>query len=512
MAKSIMFQGTGSHVGKSILATALCRIFKQDGYSVAPFKAQNMALNSFVTKSGGEMGRAQVAQAEACEIEPEVEMNPILLKPTGNSSSQVIVLGKPVGNLSAREYHQNYNITALDIVIESYNKLADKYQVMVLEGAGSPAEVNLKSRDIVNMRMAKIADAPVILVADIDRGGAIASIVGTLELLDQDERELIKGIIINKFRGDVKLLEPALDFIEEKTGKPVLGVIPHLPDIGIADEDSVSREGDNPLKDCSAEFLDIVVVSLPRLSNFTDFDCFNTEPDVKVRYVKNVQDLDQPDLIIIPGSKNTIEDMLFLEQTKLADGIKFLANKGVPVIGICGGYQILGEHLEDPAGTESSVSYTKGLELLPIKTVFAREKNTCQVQGTVCNINSPLLANCGNIEIIGYEIHMGVSQLLAGADRVVQIRRISDQDNWYNDGAVSRTGLIFGTYVHGIFDNDEFRRQLLNNIRILKDWQPLSYQNVSFARKKADSYDRLANHVRAHLDMGKVYEIVGLSR
>jgi adenosylcobyric acid synthase len=511
MAKSIMFQGTASHVGKSILAAALCRIFKQEGYSVAPFKAQNMALNSFVTKSGGEMGRAQVAQAEACGIEPEVEMNPILLKPTGNASSQVVVLGKPIGNLSAQEYHQKFNTTALEIVIDSYHKLANKYQVVVLEGAGSPAEVNLKDRDIVNMRMAKIANAPVILIADIDRGGAIASIVGTLELLEQDERDLVKGIIINKFRGDVKLLEPALDFIEKKTGKPVLGVIPYLPDLGIADEDSVSREGDNPVKSSSGEFLDIVVVSLPRLSNFTDFDSFNAEPDVKVRYVKNIHDLVQPDLIIIPGSKNTIEDMLFLEQTKLAGEIKSLANKGVPVIGICGGYQILGQFIEDPTGTESSVAFTKGLELLPIRTVFAPEKNTCQVQGAVCQTSSPLLANCKDIEIIGYEIHMGVSQLVSDADRVVFVRRVNHQDNWNYDGAVNSTGLIFGTYVHGIFDNDDFRRQLLNNIRMLKGWEPLKFENISFASKKAESYNRLADHVRAHLAMDKIYQIIGLA-
>lgn len=512
MAKSIMFQGTGSHVGKSILATALCRIFKQDGFSVAPFKAQNMALNSFVTKSGGEMGRAQVAQAEASGIEPEVEMNPILLKPTGNATSQVIVLGKPVGNMSAQEYHQSYNTTALDIVVDSYQRLAHRHQVIVLEGAGSPAEVNLKARDIVNMRMAKIAKAPVILVADIDRGGVMASIVGTLELLDPDERDLVKGFIINKFRGDVKLLEPALDFLEEKTGKPVLGVIPYLPDLGIADEDSVSRENDDPAKKLDTDCLDIVVISLPRLSNFTDFDCFNIEPDVRLRYVKNARDIAKPDLIIIPGSKNTIEDMLFLQQTGIASEIIALAQEGVPVIGICGGYQILGQQLEDPFATESSVSSAQGLGLLPIKTVFAKEKSTRQVTGIICRTNNQLLRHCENMEIAGYEIHMGISQALSEVESIVNLKGVTEDSSWSSDGACAASGLTFGTYVHGIFDNDAFRRQLLNNIRTLKGWEPMQLESMSFEHQKNQAYDRLAQHVREHLDIEKIYNITGLIR
>ncbi|MDW7673759.1 MAG: cobyric acid synthase [Bacillota bacterium] len=512
MVKSIMFQGTGSHVGKSILATALCRIFKQDGHSVAPFKAQNMALNSYVTKSGGEMGRAQVAQAEASGIDPEVEMNPILLKPTGNASSQVIILGKPIGNLSAYEYHQEFNMTALEVVQNSYQKLADQYDIIVLEGAGSPAEVNLKARDIVNMRMAKLANAPVVLIADIDRGGAIASIVGTLELLDEDEKDLVQGLVINKFRGDVTLLEPALKFLEEKTGKPVLGVIPYMTEVGIADEDSVSRENDDGAKKhTNTDRLDIVVISLPRLSNFTDFDCFQADPDVALRYVKQVKDIDKPDLIIIPGSKNTIEDLLFLQSSGLAEEIKRLAEEGVAVVGICGGYQILGQELSDPFATESSISKAYGLGLLPINTVFAKEKTTRQVQGYVNETTSPLLKDCSEVEISGYEIHMGVSELLDSVETVCSLfQDMKTKAIARADGAVSTNGTVFGTYVHGIFDNNSFRRQFLNNLRVIKGWEPLATNAISFEAQKEEAYNKLADHVRAYLDMDKIYQIIGL--
>ena len=509
MGKAVMLQGTGSHVGKSILATALCRIFKQDGYSVAPFKAQNMALNSYVTKAGGEMGRAQVAQAEACGLEPQVEMNPILLKPTGNASSQVIVLGKPVGNLSAQEYHNSYNTTALDIVKDSYDKLSNQYEIVVLEGAGSPAEVNLKARDIVNMRMAKLAKAPVLLVADIDRGGALAAVVGTLALLEPDEVTLIEGIIINKFRGDIRLLEPALSFLEEKTGKPVLGVIPMLPNLGIADEDSVARENDDGVKSQAEGVLDIAVISLPKISNFTDFDCFAEEGDIALRYVKEYEKLGQPDLIIIPGSKNTLEDLLFLYHSGLAYGIKKLAELGIPVVGICGGYQILGEYLTDPFSVETSaISSLPGLGLLPIKTVFAEGKITRQVTGSLLTEEGPLLKNCKGLSLTGYEIHMGQSTFSAQITSLAQIQPVAGDSTQLIDGAVSANGLVIGTYLHGIFDDDKFRRQFLNNLRSLKAWEELDATGVGYFKAKEQAYDRLASHVRQYLDMEKLYAIL----
>ena len=319
MTKYIMLQGTSSHVGKSILTTALCRIFFQDGVNIAPFKAQNMALNSYVTEDGKEMGRAQIAQAEAAGLKPCVEMNPVLLKPTGNSCSQVILMGRPVGNMSAKEYHQGYSLKAFETVKKALAKMQERFEMLAIEGAGSPAEVNLKDNDIVNMRIAKYLKAPVLLIADIDRGGALASLVGTLELLDDEERSLVKGLIINKFRGDIKLLEPALDFLKQKTGKPVLGVIPYLENIGIDDEDSVSLD-DKIVKNTAAA-LKIAVIRTPKISNFTDFDALAREEDVSLRYVKSAQELGNPDLVILPGSKNTTEDLLFLKESGLEKSI-----------------------------------------------------------------------------------------------------------------------------------------------------------------------------------------------
>ena len=341
MANYIMMMGTSSHVGKSILTTALCRILYRKGRRVVPFKAQNMALNSYVTREGYEMGRAQVAQAEAAGLEPMVDMNPVLLKPTGNAQSQVIIMGRPVGNMSAREYHKGYSLKAFGAVKDALDRLDRDYDTIVIEGAGSPAEINLKANDIVNMRVAKHLQAPVLLIADIDRGGALASLVGTLELLDEEERALVKGLVTNKFRGDVTLLTPAIDFLEEKTGKPVLGVVPHIEQMGIDDEDSVSLQEkmtvpmDGDVK--------IAVIQTPKISNFTDFDALGSERDVSLYYVQDRESLGQPDIIMLPGSKNTTEDMLYLESSGLADLIKAHAAAGKPVIGICGGYQMLGD-------------------------------------------------------------------------------------------------------------------------------------------------------------------------
>nr|MCR5834059.1 cobyric acid synthase [Selenomonadaceae bacterium] len=345
MTDYLMFQGTSSHVGKSILTTALCRIFFREGRRVVPFKAQNMALNSFVTADGLEMGRAQVAQAEAANLSPRVEMNPVLLKPTGNATSQVIINGKPVGVMSAADYHQGYSLKAFDAVKSALQKLSTEFDTIVIEGAGSPAEVNLKANDIVNMRVAKYLNAPVILVADIDRGGALASLVGTLELLDDDERDLVKGLVINKFRGDVKLLLPAIDFLEQKTGKPVVGIIPYIEKLGIDDEDSVSLDDKISAKDGD---ISVAVIRLGKLSNFTDFDSLADESDVNLFYATEPEELDSADVIILPGSKNTSEDLIYLRRSKFAEKILNRAAQGTAIIGICGGFQMLGEKISDP--------------------------------------------------------------------------------------------------------------------------------------------------------------------
>ncbi|MBR6343907.1 MAG: cobyric acid synthase [Selenomonadaceae bacterium] len=504
MADYIMLQGTSSHVGKSILTTALCRIFHQEGRKVVPFKAQNMALNSYVTKDGLEMGRAQVAQAEAAGLEPMVDMNPVLLKPTGNSCSQVVLMGKPVGNMSAREYHKGYSLRAFDAVKEALGRLDKAYDTIVIEGAGSPAEVNLKANDIVNMRVAKYLQAPVLLVADIDRGGALASLVGTLELLDEDERELVKGLVINKFRGDVSLLAPAVDFLEQKTGKPVLGIIPHIEQLGIDDEDSVSLEekrdmdADGPLK--------IAVIQTPKISNFTDFDSLAGESDVALSYVRTAAELGEPDLILLPGSKNTTEDLLHLEASGMAAAIRERAERGIPVIGICGGYQMLGQEILDPLHTESDHDGTRGLGLLPIRTVFAREKLTSQVKADCAELVF-LGAEIQGRALEGYEIHMGHTEFLEPAKHPFVIRKRAGRLMEEPEGMVSENGQVLGTYVHGIFDNDSFRRQLLNALRKRKGLAPLeTMRNVR--AEKQQNYERLAAVVREHLDMERLRNIM----
>ena len=505
MAKKIMCMGTSSHVGKSILATALCRIFYRQGQRVVPFKAQNMALNSYVTKDGGEMGRAQVAQAEAAGLEPMVDMNPVLLKPTGNSCSQVIINGKPVGNMSAREYHKGYSLKAFGAVKEALARLDKVFETIVIEGAGSPAEVNLKANDIVNMRVAKYLKAPVLLIADIDRGGALASLVGTLELLDDDERELVKGLIINKFRGDVTLLTPAVEFLEKKTGKPVLGIVPHIEKMGIDDEDSVSLQEKTAVMANSD--INIAVIQLPKISNFTDFDALSGEPDAGVYYVKGVADVGQPDLIILPGSKNTIEDMKYLEESGLAAAIKALHKKGVAIAGVCGGYQLLGEEIHDPYHTESDSDMIYGLGLLGMKTVFEAEKLTSQVIASCRDLSflGQLISADG---LRGYEIHMGKTEFTRPDDRhpfVINERR--NEPCQETEGTASADGLVFGTYIHGIFDNDSLRRSLLNALRVRKGLQPISSMRNVLAEKQ-QAYERLADIVEQHLDMDKIKHIM----
>ena len=505
IAKKVMFQGTSSHVGKSILTTAFCRILIQDGYNTAPFKAQNMALNSYVTRSGGEMGRSTVAQAEAAGVEPIVQMNPVLLKPTGNSCSQVILLGKSVGNYSASDYQNKYSQQAWDSVKKSLDYMETHYDILVIEGAGSPAEVNLKKNDIVNMRIAKECQSPVFLIADIDRGGALASIVGTLELLDEEERRLVKGLVINKFRGDITLLEPALTFLEERTGIPVLGVIPYLDQLGIDDEDSVSLQ-DMP-KDSVMRDIHIAVIQTPKISNFTDFDAFTHEPDVNVRFVQQGDLIGNPDVIILPGSKNTTEDLLYLKHHGYADEIKELADRGTPVIGICGGYQMLGEKVCDPLHVESDKDEVTGLGLLPYITTMQGEKNTYQVEFNCENL--PFLdMNFSAENLKGYEIHMGETVLTGTAQSLFNIVRRSNAPVDLQDGFINDKHHVFGTYCHGVFDNDHLRRAVINALRKRKGLLPLDVK-FKYREYKEAEFDRLAAIVRKHFDMKKFYEILG---
>ena len=474
MANSIMLMGTSSHVGKSIITTALCRIFHQEGRKVVPFKAQNMALNSYVTKDGKEMGRAQVAQAEAAGLEPMVDMNPVLLKPTGNSCSQVV-------------------------------------DTLVIEGAGSPAEVNLKANDIVNMRVAKHLNAPVLLIADIDRGGALASLVGTLELLDEDERALVKGLVINKFRGDVTLLTPAVDFLEEKTGKPVLGIVPHIEALGIDDEDSVSLdEKDNESAEQAQADLHIAVIQTPKISNFTDFDSLAAEPDVSLYYVRKVEDLGNPDMIILPGSKNTTEDLLHLRECGLEAAIREQVAKGMPLWGICGGYQMLGQKIADPLHTESANDEVAGLGYLPMETTFAAEKLTSQVQAD-CVQFAFLGQQIKAAGLYGYEIHTGETKFLGELQHPFKITERANQAVAIVEGLTNQNGAqgqVVGTYIHGIFDHDDFRRQLLNALRIRKGLEALAIQR-SVRQEKERAYNRLASVVRDSLDMEKLAQIMG---
>ena len=499
-----MLQGTSSHVGKSILTTALCRIFLQDGQRVVPFKAQNMALNSYVTADGLEMGRAQVAQAEAAGLLPMVDMNPVLLKPTGNACSQVILNGRPVGNMSAREYHKGYAIKAFDAVKEALSRLDKAYDTLVIEGAGSPAEINLKDHDIVNMRVAKHLGAPVLLVADIDRGGSLAALVGTLELLDEEERAHVKGLIINKFRGDVSLFTPAIDFLEEKTGKPVLGVIPYIGDLGIDDEDSVSLEekGTGP----SSDKVNIAVVQVPKISNFTDFDSLSREKDAVLYYARRPEELDGADAVILPGSKNTTEDLLFLKEQGWDKALAAFMKKGKPVIGICGGYQMMGDAVVDPDGSESDLGSVEGLHILQGTTTFNREKLTFQVTAECQDL--PFVG--GSIDarnLTGYEIHMGRTDATGNDLHPFVVTRRSEKPCEVTVGAARRDGLAWCTYIHGIFDNDDFRRQFINGLRRQKGWQALPV-SLHYREEKEEKYDRLAAVVREALDMPTLTRII----
>lgn len=500
--KVVMVQGTSSHAGKSVLATALCRIFARDGLRVVPFKAQNMSLNSFATPEGGEIGRAQAAQAAAAMVAPTVEMNPILLKPEGERRSQVVVLGRPRAVTSAREYHR-MKADLWDVVAAALDRLRREYDVVVVEGAGSPAEINLKQRDIVNMRVARYAGAPVLLVGDIDRGGVFAQLVGTMALLEPEEQALVKGFVINKFRGDPSILDPGLETLGERTGVPVAGVLPYFTDIHIPEEDSLGLEtGPGDGRDA---VLDIAVIRLPHIANFDDFDPLRREPGVWVRYVSRESDLGRPDLIIIPGSKTTVADLEWLRRQGLDALVISRRLEGTPVIGICGGYQMLGQRLLDPGWVESRVPETAGLGLLPTTTVFKGEKATYQVSARVV-ANVGLLQGCLETLVKGYEIHMGVT-MGDGLASPFMLTLRSGRSVDEVDGALDAEGLTLGTYMHGLFHNRPLRRALLGHLAERKDVAlPL---DVDDADPDAE-FDKLAALVRSHLDMELIYRVTGL--
>lgn len=502
-AKTVMILGTHSNAGKSILVTALCRIFAREGYRVAPFKAQNMALNAGVTPQGHEIGRATIAQAEAAGLPPHVDMNPVLLKPEGHRRSQVVLNGRPYTHIDAHNW-LSLKQELWGHITAALDRLRSRVDLVIMEGAGSPAEINLKEGDIVNMRVAQYAAAPVLLVGDIDRGGVFAALAGTMLLLEPEERALVKAFVINKFRGDASLLGDGLRMLQERAfNTPTLGVIPYLPHIGIAAEDSValddpppgSQPEDGPSPGGPA--VDIAVIRLPRTSNFDDFDPLAAEPGVRVRFVEQTEALGRPAAIILPGSKMTMDDLAWLRRTGLAKAIVTLARQGTAVAGICGGYQILGRELYDPDGIESGPgTRAAGLGLLPVETTFAGDKHTVQVQATLQAPTGPFAALQGT-PIRGYEIHMGRSRP-TGPD-IPNLCRIGGPAAGHPDGVLSADGRIWGTYLHGIFDNDALRHAWLRSL----GWQAPGRQ---FSREQA--YNRLANHVQAHLDMAALRKII----
>ncbi len=512
-ARAIMVLGTSSHVGKSLLTAALCRIFAQDGYRVAPFKSQNMSLNSAVTPEGLEIGRAQALQAEAAGIPPSVHMNPILLKPSGDMTSQVIVRGKIWGKLTAADYHLRRVEELLPIVRESYETLAAQNEVIILEGAGSPAEINLKEHDIVNMRMAELADAACLLVGDIDRGGVFASLLGTVELLDLHEQDRIQGFLINKFRGDIRLLEPGVRLIEDRLGKPCLGVVPHLHQLMIDEEDSLglpspdteSSSSWHPV-DTPSRPLRIAVLALPSFSNFTDFDALRAEPSVSLHLCRTPESLNGADVIIIPGSKQTADDLLWLRSVGLANAVASHAVSGL-VVGICGGMQILGEKIVDPSGMEHTETIP-GLGLLSINTTMQPQKVTRLTSGRLL-VPSLFGQPISSSQVSGYEIHIGETRYLDGANPFAALETGPNQESIL-DGCTALDGHTFGTYLHGLFDDDSFRHTFLAAARAFYRLAPAS-QFDNWQHNREASLNRLANAVRSSLDMSKIFSWVGLT-
>ena len=484
--KCIMVQGTMSGAGKSLLCAGLCRVFAQDGLKVAPFKSQNMALNSYVTRNGLEMGRAQVVQAQAAGIEPDVRMNPILLKPSSDIGSQVIVNGEVRGQMSATEYFAMKRQLIPDI-LEAYNSLAEENDVIVIEGAGSPAEINLRTDDIVNMGMAELVDAPVLLAGDIDRGGVFAQLYGTVALMEPQEQARIGGLIINKFRGDEAILRPGLTMLEEKTGIPVLGVVPYLR-VNVDDEDSLAPCLEN--QDAKKP-LDIAVIRLPRISNFTDFSLLDEHPAMGVRYVQSVRELGNPDLVILPGTKSTLSDLLWMRQNGLEAAVCKLAHAGVPVLGICGGYQMLGQSLSDPYGTEGG-GEMHGMGLLPIDTVFDAQKTRTRMQAKV------VAPDFEGAQLDGYEIHTGKTTVHGDAFCILE--------NGQPDGCVN--GNVFGTYLHGLFDTGSLTQKLAEFLCQRKGISCEQAAPVSHRAYQEQQFDLLADGIRRALDMQKIYALM----
>ena len=542
MAKAIMIQGTMSNAGKSLLAAGLCRIFRQDGYRVAPFKSQNMALNSFITEDGLEMGRAQVMQAEAAGIAPDVRMNPILLKPTTDTGSQVIVQGEVLGDMDARKYFA-YKKSLMPLVLEAYNSLAAEYDIIVIEGAGSPAEINLKKDDIVNMGLAKAVGAPVLLAGDIDRGGVFAQLLGTQMLLEPEEQALLKGFIINKFRGDKTILDPGIVMLEERGGVPVVGVVPFMQ-LDIDDEDSLAPRLTQTNRPPAGKPVEIAVIRLPHLSNFTDFNVFSRIPEADLRYVSRPEALGNPDMVILPGTKNTMADLRWLFASGMADAIDELRRRGCVIFGVCGGYQMLGREISDPDRTEEG-GQARGLGFLDTETVFSKEKRRTRVCGRITDFPG-ILRPLGGMEIEGYEIHMG---------RTTESRNKADVGCFHKDlsarGAFAadsncegsnymdscrsdcfcrtqdhRTGIespdgaaagnIYGTYVHGVFDGPGIARRI---VEILAEHKGVTMNSstenpqnnadeTDYQAYKETQYDLLAETLRRHLDMKRIYEIL----
>lgn len=516
MAKNIMIQGTMSGAGKSLLVAGLCRIFKQDGYRVAPFKSQNMALNSFITKEGLEMGRAQVVQAQAAGIEPSVRMNPILLKPMSDVGSQVIVNGEVRGNMSARDYFA-YKKSLLEDIKKAYDSLEEEYDIIVIEGAGSPAEINLKDQDIVNMGMAQLVDAPVLLVGDIDRGGVFAQLVGTVALLEEQERARVKGLVINKFRGDQTILDPGIQQLKQYCSIPVVGVTPYLK-VDIEDEDSLSERLDSSEKE---GLFDVAVIRFPHISNFTDFLVLEHDERIALRYVDRPAKLGTPDLILLPGTKNTMEDLRWLRTSGMEAVIQKAHAKGSILFGICGGYQMLGQGLSDPERVEAGGELA-GLGYLPMETVFTREKTRTRVRGRIGQIGGSLdlLSGCA---VEGYEIHMGETALCAEVSAVEtgdaafshrqpesfgQFVTITDEITGESKSDGAATDTVYGTYVHGIFDAEGVVPALVQALAKKKGVDLAHMESQSFAAYREKQFDLLADTLRNHLDMEYIYQMM----
>lgn len=491
MAKVIMVQGTMSNAGKSLLVAGLCRVFRQDGYTVAPFKSQNMALNSFITKEGLEMGRAQVMQAEAAGTEPMVCMNPILLKPTSHTGSQVIVNGEVIGNMSAREYFA-YKKQLVPDIKKAFQKLEEKADIIVIEGAGSPAEINLKENDIVNMGLAEMVDAPVLLVGDIDRGGVFAQLLGTLMLLTKQEKDRVKGLVINKFRGDKTILDPGIRMLEEKGRVPVVGVLPYL-ELKLEDEDSLTERFDHRREG----LIDIAVIRYPRISNFTDFNVFEQNPNVTVRYVASEEELHHPDLIILPGSKNTMGDLKWMRQNGMEAAVKKRVGE-IPVFGICGGYQMLGEMVEDPDGVEEGGAL-RGMELLPVKTELKKQKKRCQVEGKIGTLPG-IFSELSGCNYQGYEIHMGSTHIEGEASAEWKAPVYGTRQN------------VYGSYIHGLFDQGYTAEAVVRALAKKKGLSLMEGKIQDYRKFKETQYDKLADAMRMYFHMEEIYGMLREAR